>query len=182
MKIQNLLLLHIIHLACVANGIGREKEAAETKLPGDALRLKQTYQQATERALQPLRERYASDLKRLLDSYTRSGKLAEAVAIKSELDRIATAPASESVAGFERRLLGTKWNWADAFSFEFTPGGKATRGGFTWKAVKPLVVEYAYPNGPIGTITFESDLSGGVISETQKDGKKIQMSLTRLSE
>ncbi len=182
MKIQHLLLLPILHLASIANGIGREQEASETRLPSDALRLKQTYQQASERALQPLRERYASDLKRLLDSYTRSGKLVEAIAIKSELDRIATAPASESTASFERRLIGTKWSWADTFSFEFSPGGKATRGGFTWKCMRPLVLEYAYPNGTIGTITFENDLGGGAISETQKGGKAIEMRLTRLKE
>jgi hypothetical protein len=181
MKTANILILPIL-LACIATPMAREPEGSEAKLPSDALRLKQTYQQATERAVQPLRERYASDLKRLLDSYTRSGKLAEAVAIKSELGSVAKLPVTESAAGFERRLIGTKWSWADAFSFEFTPGGKATRGGFTWKCVKPLVVEYVYPNGTIGTITFEADLSGAAISETQKGGKVIDLRLARLKE
>jgi hypothetical protein len=182
MKIPHVITLPVLLFLSIADGFGRELPGAEAKLPSDAIRLKRTFQQASERALQPLRERYASDLKRLLDSYTRAGKLAEALAIKNELDSIATAPATESAASFERRLLGTKWSWADTFSFEFITGGKATRGGFTWKCVKPLVVEYAYPNGTIGTITFESDLSSGIISETQRGGKALEMRLSRLKE
>ena len=43
-----------------------------SKLPDEALRLQQSYRQDLDRAVQPVKERYISDLKRLLESSTRA--------------------------------------------------------------------------------------------------------------
>src|SRR6185295_17852433 len=53
----------------------------------DLKSLRGTYVAAVERAAKPLRETYIKELQRLLDAKSKSGKLDEAIEIKSELER-----------------------------------------------------------------------------------------------
>jgi hypothetical protein len=57
-------------------------------LPGEAVRLREAYQQDAEQAIGPIRDRYIADLQHLMDQATRDAKLEDAVAIKNELDAI----------------------------------------------------------------------------------------------
>ncbi len=151
------------------------------RLPEEANRLKQTFRKEAERALQPLRERYVADLKRLIDQYTRAGRLDDALAVKTEIEA-AAYEGTESIAEFERHLVGTKWNWNGGFEFEFRADGTGTAYNMKWKTVHPYTVDYTYSNGNHGTIVFEPSLSRGAITETQANGKKGSLSLVRVKE
>lgn len=55
------------------------------------------YQQAFQHATEPLKARYMSDLVRLRDAYTKSGKLAEAVAVNNEIGVLNGKPPEQSL-------------------------------------------------------------------------------------
>jgi len=154
------------------------------KLPEEANRLKQNFRQAAERAVQPLRERYIADLKRLLDQTTRAGKLEDALAIKNEIEAVSagTGAAADTVAEFERQLMGVKWTWNGAFTFEFQPDGKSSGRGLTWKTVRPYTIEYKFPDSNHGTIVFERNISRAAIDEITSSGKKNPMTLFRVKD
>ena len=152
------------------------------KLPDEAAQLKRAYQQAAERAVGPIRERYAADLKRLLEQATRSGKLDQALAIKNELDTVSAgrSAAAGTVAEFEQRLFGINWLWkGEGSKFSFAPDGRAPGADFTWKTVEPYTIEYRFPNGNYGTIIFERGLTRAAIKEIHPDGKKFNLVLSR---
>jgi hypothetical protein len=56
--------------------------------PSDLTKAREAYQQASERALKPVKAAYWNELTRLIDQYTKAGKLDEAIAVKSELARL----------------------------------------------------------------------------------------------
>jgi hypothetical protein len=157
-----------------------QEPGAAPKLPDEAARLKQTYEQEKERAIQLLRERYLTDLKRSLDAATRGGKLAEALAIKGEIDDV-SADSPDTTAGFERRMEGIKWKWNNGREITFSPD-KTGGGDMTWKTLAPYTIEYQYPNGNHGTIVFERSLSRAAINEILPNGKKATLPLTRAKE
>jgi len=64
---------------------------AQEQTPAELHQLRESYQQAAERALQPVRVRYLEQLQGLQKRYTQAGKLAEALAVKAEIDRIQSA-------------------------------------------------------------------------------------------
>jgi hypothetical protein len=72
------------------------------KLPDDGRRLQQAYLQAVEKAAKPIRDRYVLDLGRLVETYTRAGKLEEALALKTEIEMLD----SKSDRAKARGLLG----------------------------------------------------------------------------
>ncbi len=160
--------------------VSAEEPAGGQKLPDEAARIKQEYQQDVERAVRPMRERYLSNLKRLLDDATRNGKLNEALAIKAEIDNASagTADATDSIEEFEKRFTAVKWTWNNAWGVTFNSNGTADRG-LTWKSVKPYTIEYKYPDGNHGTIVFERNLSKAVINEINTSGKKNPLTLYR---
>jgi hypothetical protein len=169
----------IVFLAAFASVCSAQQPSPDApKLPDEASRLKQTYQQDLERAAQPIRERYLFNLKRLLDNATRDGKLNDALAIKTELDAAAASDGIDSVQEFERKFTALKWAWNGAFGMNFKPDGTADRG-LTWKSVKPFTIEYKYPDGNHGTIVFERNLSRAAIYETTPSGKKGTLALIR---
>ena len=93
----------------------------------------------------------------------------------------AASPAAkgEAFADFERRLAGTKWNWA-GYHFTFEAGGTSSGDRhFTWKTVKPNTITYEYADGYRGTIVFERGLTQAKTDETTPTGKKASPLLTR---
>lgn len=159
--------------------------AVPAKLPDDGARLQRAYQMATRQAIEPLRQRYLTDLKRLLDQTSRAGKLEEALAIKAEVDAASTgtASATDTPGEFERRLIGTTWMWSGAFRFSFAAEGKTSGDRkFTWKTVKPFTIEYQFGDGYHGTIVFERGLTRAAINEITPDGKKKTLNMPRAKE
>jgi hypothetical protein len=165
-----LLLVAMSHAVC---------SAQEPQLPEDVSRMKQAYEQGKERLIQPIRDRYLADLKRLLDSATREGKLADALAIKTEMN--ATSADADTIAEFERKLTGIKWNWNNEWDVTFKPDG-TTGGTMAWESIKPYTINYRFPNGSHGTIVFERDLGHGTITDTTPEGKQAVKTLYRRKE
>jgi hypothetical protein len=77
------------------------------KLPEVVQQLKTNYQQAVERGVGPLRERYHADLERLIEQSTRSGKLEEALAIKSEISGDSPGKDAPKLSDAAQRLKKT---------------------------------------------------------------------------
>jgi len=82
--------------------------ASPQRLPEEALRLKNAYQQSVERAIQPLQQRYVADLTRLMEQLTKAGRLEEAVAIRTELASVKKG--TETTMDFKN----TRWTWFDS--------------------------------------------------------------------
>ena len=159
--------------------------AVPVKLPDEAARLQRAYQMAVKQAIEPLRQRYLTDLKRVLDQTSRAGKLEDALAIKTEVDAASagTASATDTPGEFERRLIGTTWMWSNAFKFTFAAEGKTSgERKFTWKTVKPFTIEYQFGDGYHGSIVFERGLTRAAINEITPDGKKKTLNMPRAKE
>jgi hypothetical protein len=164
-----------------ASALLAQGESEEPKLSAEALRLQAAYHQAVERAVQPVRERYLSELKRVQEAATRSGKLDEALAIRREIQALSAAPAAglNSNLAFERRLHNTSWLWSKEIRFTFKPDGSTPGRDFTWSTVKPLTITFKYPAGWHGTIQFDAALTTAAVEEIDPNGKKSKFSLTR---
>ena len=159
--------------------------AVPGKLPDEAARLQRAWQMAAKQAIEPLRQRYLTDLKRVLDATSRAGKLEEALAIKAEVDAASagTASATDTVGEFERRLVGTTWLWNDSFKFKFEAEGRSSGDrNFIWKTTKPFTLEYQFGDGYHGEIVFERGLTRGKINDITPAGKKQTLPLTRAKE
>ncbi len=142
------------------------------------MRLKSTYNETVEHAVKPIRERYVSDLKRLLDDYTKAGKLDQALAIKQEIGSMERSggDSTETAEQFQHRLENTSWLWNDdpKGKFTFLPDGatKGWGGRFKWTVTKPFVVETDK-----GTIEFDHALLKGV---SRREAGKPDLQLKRV--
>ena len=88
-------------------------------------------------------------------------------------------PATDANADFERRLVGTKWNWA-GYHFTFEADGRSSGDrNFSWKTVKASTIAYEYKDGYHGTIVFEHGLTRAKVDEITPAGGKATPSLTR---
>jgi hypothetical protein len=80
-------------------------EGAESiKFPYEAKRLKENHRQALDQGVKPLREKYLAELNRLLEKYTRAGKLEEALAIKNEMSMVPEEKKSGALPTDARQL------------------------------------------------------------------------------
>jgi hypothetical protein len=96
-------------------------------------RLRTAYDAAVARAIAPLREAYERELRKLMDSQTRSGKLDAALAAKEELEKLtmqavgeerqSSTPAKDSEAFF----VGKSWQNPTGTVFTFNQNGDCSR-------------------------------------------------------
>jgi len=146
------------------------------------------YEAALAAAAKPVKDKYISELQQLKNRAMSLKNLELAVAIDQELKAIGAQPATDAtaaadtIAGFEHRLIGTKWTWNGTFPIEFEPNGKSTGKGLTWKTTKPYTIEYSFPDANHGTIVFERSIAKATINEVTNSGKKNPMSLFRIKE
>jgi len=83
-------------------------------------KLKTSYVTASERALAPVTATYKRELERLRDSYVKSGKLAEALLVKEELESLTVTVSSEKrlpKRELEKELVSSSWT--------YYPGGES---------------------------------------------------------
>ena len=105
--------------------------AALAEDPKDLMVLRGTYDGEAKRAMQPINERYLRSLARLKDSYTKSAKLEEALAVETEIKRLqavspTATPPSDGPTNAPT-LLETRWvgrsGKAQGKTLAFQPNG-----------------------------------------------------------
>ena len=111
----------------------------EAKVPDSLATLKTQYEKAVERTTKPLRDQYRVELRRLLDQYTRAGRLDEADAVDRELKALDQKPpeGGKEKAGAEDNRLAGQWEYKEGGSTyrrEFLPDGTARiwKNGRIW--------------------------------------------------
>jgi hypothetical protein len=127
------MLRNIIAIAIMISASSALVAETTPSLPKDADALRKSYQDARQRALQPLDVKYKTELEKLLAAHTKAGRLDEAIAIRAELARIgvptsggaapdstADQPSVETAdgdllrGGHRYRCISTKATWQEA--------------------------------------------------------------------
>ena len=172
------------------------------KLPKDAETLRTSYLDARQRALQPLDQKYLTELEKLLAAHTKAGHLDDAISIRAEIATI--VPTSEdprlpkSDAGgkraLEKDIAGSKWQFFDSVG----TGSEATRGlvsfnhdgsckpdwgsAARWEVTKAGILKFMFGSRwecemhQIDANTFE----GLGVGEASKDAGGGKVRLTRM--
>ena len=92
--------------------------------------LRESWSAAKERALKPINSRYEQELNKLLQLYTKSGNLDDAIAVRKEIERISSpseAPPQKTPLKKvnEQKLLSGEWVKNASRAIEFNDGGSA---------------------------------------------------------
>ncbi|MCB1276173.1 hypothetical protein [Prosthecobacter sp.] len=142
--------------------VGTAARAADADLE----RLKQSYQDASARALAPINATYEKELLKLLEQRTKAGQLAEAIEVKEEIERL-TGRAIKDTSGspiqpgkppLEKLFVGKSWRTSLGTSFEFKKGGSGTRQlgsdkkAIVWRIVGPDMVEVSGQKNDSGVV------------------------------
>ncbi len=139
-------------------------QAAE---PVEVTQLRSQYELAVERATAPHRATYLKQLERLLEKFTKAGKLDEALATKAELDKMRAPAAAPMDPAAERAESVRKWMtgrvWTTGFTdyaFKEDGSGVATwaKGteAFAWELLPDATVSVTRPTMKL-IFRFESD-------------------------
>jgi hypothetical protein len=159
----------------------------------DLQRLKQSYQEATARALAPINSTYEKELLKLLEQRTKAGQLAEAIEVKEEIERLtgraikdsAGTPVQPGKPPLEKLFVGKAWKTSLGTSFEFRKDGSGTRQlgsdkkATVWKIIGPDLIEVSgqkNDSGVMETWFFKFlDKSEGYIGSSRDkiDGRLI---------
>jgi hypothetical protein len=105
--------------------------SADTVAPAELTRLRTSYEGASQRALAPIKQTYAKALQQLLEQFTKSGKLDEAVQVKAELKSLESQPTASGAPSTssvdltknqtEKMLLASKWLYYEGGTAEDKP-------------------------------------------------------------
>lgn len=140
--------------------------ATVTAADADLERLKQSYQEATSRALAPINATYEKELLKLLEQRTKAGQLAEAIEVKEEIERItgraikdtSGTPAQPGRPPLEKLFVGKSWRTSLGTVFEFKKDGSGSRQlgsdkkAIAWKVVGPDLVEASGQKNDSGVV------------------------------
>ena len=140
--------------------------AMVTAADADLERLKQSYQEATSRALAPLNATYEKELLKLLEQRTKAGQLAEAIEVKEEIERItgraikdtSGTPAQPGRPPLEKLFVGKSWRTSLGTVFEFKKDGSGSRQlgsdkkAIVWKVAGPDLVEASGQKNDSGVV------------------------------
>lgn len=141
-------------------------QAAEE--PEDLIKLREAYQQAQERAMAPLQQKYISGLEAMKLRMTKAGKLQDALAVDAELKAMVAKteeePAEEVKSGNHPDNLVGQWycNGVESDVYEIRKGNKAQHMGTKgeWKYEDGLFT-IQWENG--FRLTFDAEQKGNVI-------------------
>lgn len=106
---------------------------ASDKQPARLVALRKSWIQSRDKALQPSDAVYVRELQKLQDTYAKAGKLEDALAAKSELEKIGGNP--EAPSRQPRTFVGKKWTTASGSQFTFKADGsgiQANASGKEW--------------------------------------------------
>ena len=105
--------------------------AEAAKQPAKLATLRQSWIQSRDKALQPSDAVYVRELQKLQDSYAKAGKLEDALAAKSELEKLGGN--SEAPSRQTRSFVGKKWATASGSQFTFKADGTGTQANASGK-------------------------------------------------
>ncbi len=142
--------------------------AQEATLPPKALKLKESYEAAVQRATSPLTKTYVTELNKLKAEYTKAADLQGAIAIQEEIKRF-EAPTQSSptampsnakrlkslktIEEFTAWITGSSWSNEDAEELSFGVGEYSAK----WKDSVPGVTPKPYPTSisEVGKVSFK---------------------------
>lgn len=104
---------------------------AATKQPAKLATLRKSWIQSRDKALQPSDAVYVRELQKLQDAYAKAGKLEDALAAKSELEKLGEN--SEAPSRQSRSFVGKKWATASGSQFTFKADGTGTQANASGK-------------------------------------------------
>lgn len=105
--------------------------AAAAKQPAKLATLRKTWVQSRDKALQPSDAVYVRELQKLQDTYAKAGKLEDALAAKTELEKLGGN--SEAPSRQTRSFVGKKWATASGSHFTFKADGTGTQANASGK-------------------------------------------------
>lgn len=152
--------------------------------PADLVRLRDNYQQAAERALTPVKATYEKELQKLLDAYTKAGKLDDALVVKNELAKlkggVVTAPVSspetDKLRGY---FVDRTWVTGSGSAFSFNKDGTGEvqwnegKEAFKWEITDPKTVAVQRP-GKRAYFFFESKQKGEMADSLDGTRRKLE--------
>ncbi|MCF7790131.1 MAG: hypothetical protein K9N47_28695 [Prosthecobacter sp.] len=111
--------------------------AASAKPPARLESLRKTWVQARDKAVQPSDAVYVRELQKLQDTYAKAGKLEDALAAKSELEKVGGNAVMDNHAATTSRqsksFVGKKWATASGSQFTFKADGTGTQANAAGK-------------------------------------------------
>jgi hypothetical protein len=145
--------------------------------PADLIKAKQAYEQASESAMKPVKAAYWKELTRLIEEYTKAGKLDEALAVKAELTKLTGGtmtilPTTSNVNAAElsqlrERFVGRTFVTPGGTHFTFQKDGTGTQTwsegseSFKWEVLDARTV-HAKLAGKQYFFWFESRFKGEI--------------------
>lgn len=128
-------------------------------LPKDAESLRKSYQDARQRALQPLDAKYKTELEKLLAAHTKAGHLDDAVAIRTELDSLAlsgsTTAAKSTTAPAEPDVKASS-------DLSWLVGKSLVDGGWAWHFQENQQVSKTASDKPAGSYRYTVEADGRI--------------------
>ncbi|MHB1082865.1 MAG: hypothetical protein ACYC67_25950 [Prosthecobacter sp.] len=117
--------------AASATAAAASATAAAAKQPAKLATLRKTWVQSRDKALQPSDAVYVRELQKLQDNYAKAGKLEDALAAKTELEKLGGN--SEAPSRQTRSFVGKKWATASGSHFTFKADGTGTQANASGK-------------------------------------------------
>lgn len=112
-------------------GAAASASSAAAKQPAKLAPLRKTWVQSRDKALQPSDAVYVRELQKLQDTYAKAGKLEDALAAKSELEKLGGN--SEAPSRQTRSFVGKKWATPSGSHFTFKADGTGTQANASGK-------------------------------------------------
>jgi pentatricopeptide repeat protein len=152
--------------------------------PADLARLRDNYLQAAERALTPVKLTYEKELQKLLDTYTKAGKLDDALQVKNEMTKLkggviaapVSSPETDKLRGY---FVGRTWVTGSGSAFSFKKDGSGEvqwdegKEPFTWEVTDPKTVMVQRP-GKRAYFFFESRQKGEMADSLDGTRRKLE--------
>jgi len=112
-------------------GAAASKATDAAKQPAKLATLHKSWIQSRDKALHPSDTAYVRELQKLQDTYAKAGKLEDALAAKSELEKVGGN--SEAPSRQTRSFVGKKWATPSGSHFTFKADGTGTQANASGK-------------------------------------------------
>ncbi len=162
--------------------------AAAHGLPKEAESLKALWQEARDKAVRPIDEKYKAELEKLLSRKVQDSNLEEALAIKKEIESLSKPVVDEVTRNVESKIVGTIWEReSGSHVMTFLEDGKFSSED-RWKSSNNVSHGRWVVTGP-RTIQCINSQFAGIITEisfnpafTKMDARNIEDPATKVSD